>query len=196
MNTAMEMVDRIRDTAQSHDRCSVVEVMGRRCGDIALETGIAVGATAILVPEMPYNIEKDVIERMRFTQSSGKKHFIIIVAEGVGGVEAIAKRIQEETGIETRATVLGHVQRGGSPTLRDRVVASSMGHCAVELLEKGVGNRVVAMQNGKIVDFDITEALNMKNSSIKSFTTLLWIFLSNFKFWETAGNVTAVSSVF
>ena len=162
MNTAMEMVDRIRDTAQSHDRCSVVEVMGRRCGDIALETGIAVGATAILVPEMPYNIEKDVIERMRFTQSSGKKHFIIIVAEGVGGVEAIAKRIQEETGIETRATVLGHVQRGGSPTLRDRVVASSMGHCAVELLEKGVGNRVVAMQNGKIVDFDITEALNMK----------------------------------
>lgn len=114
----------------------------------------------------------------------------------MGGVEAIAKRIQEETGIETRATVLGHVQRGGSPTLRDRVVASSMGHCAVELLEKGVGNRVVAMQNGKIVDFDITEALNMKNSSIKSFTTLLWIFLSNFKFWETAGNVTAVSSVF
>lgn len=162
MNTAMEMVDRIRDTAQSHDRCSVVEVMGRRCGDIALETGIAVGATAILVPEMPYNIEKDVIERMRFTQSSGKKHFIIIVAEGVGGVEAIAKRIEEETNIETRATVLGHVQRGGSPTLRDRVVASSMGHRAVELLEKGLGDRVVAMQGGRIVDFDITEALNMK----------------------------------
>lgn len=162
MNTAMEMVDRIRDTAQSHDRCSVVEVMGRRCGDIALETGIAVGATAILVPEMPYDIEKDVIERMRFTQSSGKKHFIIIVAEGVGGIETIARRIEEETGIETRATVLGHVQRGGSPTLRDRVVASSMGHHAVELLEKGVGNRVVAMQNGRIVDFDITEALNMK----------------------------------
>lgn len=162
MNTAMEMVDRIRDTAQSHDRCSVVEVMGRRCGDIALETGIAVGATAILVPEMPYNIEKDVIERMRFTQSSGKKHFIIIVAEGVGGVEVIAKRIEEETNIETRATVLGHVQRGGSPTLRDRVVASSMGHRAVELLEKGLGDRVVAMQGGRIVDFDITEALNMK----------------------------------
>ncbi|MGN0550542.1 MAG: 6-phosphofructokinase [Acutalibacteraceae bacterium] len=162
MNTAMEMVDRIRDTAQSHDRCSVVEVMGRRCGDIALETGIAVGATAILVPEMPFDLEKDVIERMRLTQSSGKKHFIVIVAEGVGGVEEIAKRIEKETGIETRATVLGHVQRGGSPTLRDRVVASQMGHKAVELLENGIGNRVVAMQNGRIVDFDITEALNME----------------------------------
>lgn len=162
MNTAMEMVDRIRDTAQSHDRCSVVEVMGRRCGDIALETGIAVGATAILVPEMPYDIDKDVIERMKFTQSSGKKHFIVIVAEGIGGVNDIAKYIQEKTGIETRATVLGHVQRGGSPTLRDRVVASCMGHRAVELICDGIGNRVVAMQGGKIVDFDITEALNMK----------------------------------
>ncbi|HHZ05497.1 MAG TPA: 6-phosphofructokinase [Clostridiales bacterium] len=162
MNTAMEMVDRIRDTAQSHDRCSVVEVMGRRCGDIALETGIAVGATSILVPEIPYDLDRDVIERMRFTQSSGKKHFIVIVAEGIGGVADIAKYIEEKTGIETRATVLGHVQRGGSPTLRDRVVASAMGHHAVDLITKGIGNRVVAMQGGKIVDFDITEALNMK----------------------------------
>lgn len=162
MNTAMEMVDRIRDTAQSHDRCSVVEVMGRRCGDIALETGIAVGATSILVPEIPYDLDRDVIERMRFTQSSGKKHFIVIVAEGIGGVTDIAKYIEEKTGIETRATVLGHVQRGGSPTLRDRVVASAMGHHAVDLITKGIGNRVVAMQGGKIVDFDITEALNMK----------------------------------
>lgn len=162
MNTAMEMVDRIRDTAQSHDRCSVVEVMGRRCGDIALETGIAVGATAILVPEVPYDIDKDVIERMKATQSSGKKHFIVIVAEGIGGVQDIAKYIQEKTGIETRATILGHVQRGGSPTLRDRVVASRMGHKAVELLAQGIGNRVVAMKDGKIVDFDITEALNME----------------------------------
>ena len=160
--SAMEMVDRIRDTAQSHDRCSVVEVMGRRCGDIALETGIAVGATSILVPEIPYDLDRDVIERMRFTQSSGKKHFIVIVAEGIGGVADIAKYIEEKTGIETRATVLGHVQRGGSPTLRDRVVASAMGHHAVDLITKGIGNRVVAMQGGKIVDFDITEALNMK----------------------------------
>lgn len=162
MNTVMTMVDRIRDTAQSHDRCSVVEVMGRRCGDIALETGIAVGATAILVPEKPFDLDIDVIERMKTTQNSGKKHFIVMVAEGVGGVDEIAKYIQEKTGIETRATVLGHVQRGGSPTLRDRVVASVMGHKAVCLLEQGIGNRVVALSKGEIVDFDITEALNMK----------------------------------
>ena len=162
MNTAMEMVDRIRDTAQSHDRCSVVEVMGRRCGDIALLTGIAVGATAILVSEVEYDFQKDVIDRMQFTQMTGKKHFIVVVAEGIGGVEQLAKDIEEKTGIESRATVLGHVQRGGSPTLRDRVVASEMGYKAVELLIHGKSNRVVAMQHGDIVDFDITEALEMK----------------------------------
>ena len=162
MNTAMEMIDRLRDTTESHARCSVVEVMGRRCGDIALQTGIAVGATAILVPEVPYDFERDVIQRMKFTQKTGKKHFIIIVAEGVGGVEKLAKDIQEQTGIESRATILGHVQRGGSPTLRDRVMASRMGYHAVELLEKGIGNRVVAYRQSKVVDFDITEALDMK----------------------------------
>lgn len=162
MNTAMEMVDKIRDTAQSHDRCSVVEVMGRRCGDIALNTGIAVGATAILVPEIKYDLENDVIKRIRFTQMTGKKHFIIVVAEGVGGVVKIAKEIEQRTGIESRATVLGHVQRGGSPTLRDRIVASTMGAYAVQLLSEGKSARVIAMQNGKIVDFDITEALEMK----------------------------------
>jgi len=162
MNTAMEMVDKIRDTAQSHDRCSVVEVMGRRCGDIALQTGIAVGATSILVPEVEYDIERDVIKRILENQSTGKKHFIIVVAEGVGKVSEIARYIQTRTGIESRATILGHVQRGGSPTLRDRVVASEMGNKAVTLLEQGVGNRVIALKDGKIVDFDITEALNMK----------------------------------
>lgn len=162
MNTAMEMVDKIRDTAQSHDRCSVVEVMGRRCGDIALQTGIAVGATAILVPEVEYDIERDVIARIIKNQGTGKKHFIVVVAEGVGKVNELATYIQTRTGIETRATILGHVQRGGSPTLRDRVVASQMGYKAVELLENDKGNRVVAMKNGVIVDFDITEALNMK----------------------------------
>ena len=162
MNTAMEMIDRIRDTAQSHDRCSVIEVMGRRCGDIALQTGIAVGATAILVPEKKYDIEKDVISRMIATQKTGKKHFIVIVAEGIGNSEDIAKYIERRTGVETRLTVLGHVQRGGMPTLRDRVVASAMGYKAVELLAQGIGNRVVAMTDGKIVDYDITEALNMK----------------------------------
>ena len=163
-DTAMDMVDKLRDTAQSHDRCSVVEVMGRRCGDLALQTGIAVGATAILVPEVPFDLDKDVIKRMQFTQLTGKKHFIIIVAEGIGGVDDLARQIQERTGIESRATVLGHVQRGGSPTLRDRVVASEMGFHAVELLMQNQGNRVVAMKNGQIVDYDITEALNMKKS--------------------------------
>lgn len=162
MNTAMEMVDRLRDTTESHDRCSVVEVMGRRCGDLALHTGIAVGATSILVPEVPYDFERDVIQRMMFTQKTGKKHFIIVVAEGVGGTEELAKKIEAATGIESRATILGHVQRGGSPTLRDRVMASRMGFHAVELLDQGIGNRVVAFRESKVVDFDITEALEMK----------------------------------
>ncbi len=164
MNTAMAMVDKIRDTAQSHDRCSVVEVMGRRCGDIALHTGIAVGATAVLVPEVKFDFDVDIVKRIRYTQMTGKKHFIIIVAEGIGGIDKIAKEIESRTGIESRTTILGHVQRGGSPTLRDRVVATEMGVKAVELLFNGKGNRIVAMQNGKIVDFDITDALNMTKS--------------------------------
>ena len=161
LNTAMEMIDRIRDTTESHDRCSVVEVMGRRCGDIALNTGVAVGALTTLVPEIPYDFDKDILQRIRLAQSTGKRHYIIVVAEGVGHTQELAERIQKETGIETRATILGHVQRGGAPTLRDRVVASRMGYHAVELLEKGIGNRVVAMKGEQIVDFDITEALNM-----------------------------------
>lgn len=162
MNTALEMVDRIRDTAQSHDRCSIVEVMGRRCGDIALQTGIATGATAILVPEVEYNIERDVITRIINTQKTGKKHFIVVVAEGVGGVRDLAKYIEKRLGIEARATILGHVQRGGSPSVRDRVVASQMGYEAVDLLDKGYGNRVVVMRDGKITHLDINEALDMK----------------------------------
>lgn len=170
MNTAMEMIDRIRDTAQSHDRCSVVEVMGRRCGDIALEVGIAIGATAILVPEVPYDLKRDVIDRLLKNRETGKKHFIVVVAEGIGGIDNIVKEIEEQTGIETRGTVLGHVQRGGSPTLRDRVVASRMGYRAVELLEDGQSNRVVVMKDNHIVDYDITEALAMK----KQFNTKLF----------------------
>ncbi len=162
MNTAMEMVDKIRDTAQSHDRCSVVEVMGRRCGDIALQTGIACGATSILVPEIECDIERDVISKIYEQKSTGKKHFIIVVAEGVGGVEDLAKYIEKRTGIETRATILGHVQRGGSPTLRDRVIATAMGADAVRLLEKGIGNRVIALKDGRTIDYDILEALEME----------------------------------
>ena len=161
MNTAMEMVDRLRDTSQSHDRCSVVEVMGRRAGYLALQTGIAVGATAVLVPEVEFKIE-DVIEKIKATQKTGKKHFIIVVAEGVGGVEEIAKKIEEGTGVESRATILGHVQRGGNPTIRDRVMATEMGYAAVKLLNEGIGNRVIGWKNGEIVNYDIYEGLNMK----------------------------------
>ncbi|MBQ2676123.1 MAG: 6-phosphofructokinase [Clostridia bacterium] len=161
MNTAMEMVDKLRDTAQSHERCTVVEVMGRHAGHLALQTGIAVGATAVLVPEVEFDIN-DVVAKMKKTQLSGKKHFIIVVAEGIGGVDEFTKKIEELTGIESRATVLGHVQRGGNPTVRDRVIASQMGFAAVELLSKGIGNRVVALRDSEIVDFDIYEALQMK----------------------------------
>ena len=164
LNTIMQMVDRIRDTTASHDRCSVVEVMGRRAGYLALNAGIACGATTILIPEVEYDFQRDVIDRIRRTQKTGKMHFVIIVAEGIGGVEELAKKIQAETGVESRATVLGHVQRGGSPSVKDRVVASEMGYYAVQLLLKGIGNRVVAMQKDRIVDFDIFEALNMKKS--------------------------------
>lgn len=164
MNTVLEMVDRLRDTSESHDRCSVVEVMGRRAGYIALNAGIACGATSILIPEVEYDFQRDVIDRMKRTQKTGKKHFIIVVAEGIGGVEEMAKRIEAETGVESRATVLGHVQRGGHPTVRDRVTASLMGHKAVELLKQGIGNRVLAMNKDVIVDYDIFEALNMKKS--------------------------------
>ncbi|MBE6805074.1 MAG: 6-phosphofructokinase [Ruminococcaceae bacterium] len=161
MNTAMEMVDKLRDTTQSHERCSVVEVMGRHAGWIALETGIAVGATSILVPEVEYDLQRDIIDKINRTKATGKKHFIIIVAEGVGKVTELAKEIEEITGVETRATILGHVQRGGSPTLRDRLFASLMGHEAVKLLSQGIGNRVIAYREEKIVNYDIYEALQM-----------------------------------
>ncbi len=161
MNTVVEMVDRLRDTSQSHERCTVVEVMGRKAGYLALETGIAVGATSILVPEVEYDLQKDVIDKINEIKKTGKKHFIVIVAEGVGGTDEIAKNIQAATGIDTRATILGHVQRGGNASVRDRVMASVMGYHAVSLLEKGVGNRVVVLRNDQILDKDIYEALAM-----------------------------------
>lgn len=161
LNTIVQMVDRIRDTSESHDRCTVVEVMGRGAGYLALESGIAVGATSILVSEVEYDIERDIIARIREFQKTGKRHFIVIVAEGVGGTAEIAKKIEAETGVESRATILGHVQRGGSPTARDRIMASQMGSRAVDLLTQGIGNRVVGIRDNKIVDFDIFEALKM-----------------------------------
>ena len=173
LNTIMDIVDRIRDTTESHDRCFIVEVMGRRAGYLALNAGIAVGATSILIPEMEFSIQKDIIDRMRRTQKTGKEHFIIVVAEGVNdkleaqginGVSALAKYIEHNLGVESRASVLGHVQRGGSPSCKDRVVASQMGSYAAHLLLNGIGNRVVAMQKEQILDYDIFEALNMTKS--------------------------------
>ena len=162
MNTAMEMVDKLRDTTQSHERCSVVEVMGRHAGHLALQAGIAVGAVAIMVPEIPCDVE-NVIKKIELTRKNGKEHFIVVVAEGIEkSVSQIAKEIEEATGVESRATVLGHVQRGGNPTVRDRVMASYMGNAAVELLNKGVGNRVICYDKGEILNRDIYEALQMK----------------------------------
>ena len=163
MNTVVEMVDKLRDTACSHERCSVVEVMGHGAGDIALQSGLAVGATAIIVPEIGFNLQS-VIDKILETQKNGRNHFIIVVSEGLCDATQLAKLLQEATGIETRATILGHIQRGGNPTLRDRVVASKMAYAAVELLSKGVGNRVIGLKDNKIVDYDIFEALNMVKS--------------------------------
>ena len=161
VNTSVEMVDKLRDTTQSHERCSVVEVMGNRAGYIALQTGISCGATAILVPEIPMTRE-EIIGKIKRARALGKRHYIILVSEMIFDVHELSKFIEEETGISARATVLGHVQRGGSPSAHDRVVASEMGFAAMELLSKGIGNRVVAMRDNKIVDFDIQEALSMK----------------------------------
>ncbi len=161
VNTAIDMVDKIRDTSQSHDRCSVVEVMGRHAGYIALETGVSCGATAILVPELPLDLDS-VSDKILTSLRSGKQNFIIVAAEGVGDSSVIAEEIQKKVGIETRLTVLGHVQRGGHPTAKDRSIASFMGHYGVELLLNGKFNRVVVSQNGKIMDLDFKSAFNMK----------------------------------
>jgi len=161
-NTAIEAVDRLNDTMQSHDRCSVVEVMGRSTGHLALSVGIATGATIILVPEVEYDLERDVIERIRRARLSGRNNFTVIVAEGSVPAQEAADRIQKDTGIETRLTILGHIQRGGSPLVRDRVTATIMGYRAVMLLAEGRGSSVVAYRNGKHTEMDIVEALNMK----------------------------------
>lgn len=161
-NTAIEAVDRLRDTMQSHERCSVVEVMGRNAGHLALYVGLASGATAVLVPEKPFDFERDVAERIRIARINGKTHFMIIVAEGAGSAMTIGDKIHEELGVDTRVTILGHIQRGGAPSARDRVTATSMGFHAVNILVKGSTNRVVCERAGKTSDIDITEALSMK----------------------------------
>ena len=162
INTAMEAIDKVRDTSTSHERCSIIEVMGRHAGYIALWCGIANGAEDILLPERYDGNEQVLINRIIENRKRGKKHHIIINAEGIGHSVSMARRIEAATGIETRATILGYMQRGGAPTCKDRMYASIMGAKAVELLKAGKTNRVVAYKHGEFVDFDIQEALNMK----------------------------------
>lgn len=160
-NTAIECIDKLRDTMQSHERCSVVEVMGRNAGFLAMYVGLAVGATAILVPEEPIDFDKDVIEKIRAARFNGFTHYMIVVAEGAGSASDIAAKIKEALDLDPRVTVLGHIQRGGTPTGRDRVNATKMGFMAVELLLQGKSNRVVCTHNGGYTDVDIDEALSM-----------------------------------
>ena len=162
VNTAMEAIDKVRDTSTSHERCSIIEVMGRNAGYLALWCGIANGAEDILLPERYDYDEQKLIDNIINNRKKGKKHHIIVNAEGIGHSASMAKRIEAATGVETRATILGHMQRGGSPTCRDRVYASMMGAYAVDLLCAGKSNRVVAYKNGAFVDYDIDEALAMK----------------------------------
>ncbi|CAM4208096.1 6-phosphofructokinase [Bacillus manliponensis] len=163
LNTVIDAIDKIRDTATSHERTYVIEVMGRHAGDIALWAGLADGAETILIPEADYDMN-DVINRLKRGSDRGKKHSIIVVAEGVGSAIDIGKQIEEATDFDTRVTVLGHVQRGGSPSAQDRVLASRLGAKAVELLLEGKGGRCVGIQNNQLVDHDIIEALAQKHT--------------------------------
>lgn len=164
LNTAMDAIDKIRDTATSHERSSVIEVMGRDAGYIAVNVGISVGAEAVIIPEKEFNFDEDVLRPIIEGKHRGKSHYLVIVAEGIGDAIPMAAEIEKRTGIKTNATVLGHIQRGGSPTVQDRVNASTMGFKAVEALIAGKTNRLIVMQNNKIVDVDITEGLNQTKS--------------------------------
>ena len=161
-NTAIECIDKLRDTMQSHERCSVVEVMGHNAGYLALYVGLAVGATAVLVPEKPIDFQEDIIEKIRNARLNGFTHYMIVVAEGAGSASEIAARIKAEIDLDPRVTVLGHIQRGGCPTGRDRVNSIKMGYLAVEMLLEGKTNRIICTQKGQFTDVDIQEGLAMK----------------------------------
>ena len=163
-NTAIECIDKLRDTMQSHQRCSVVEVMGRNAGYLAMYVGLAVGATAVLVPEKTIDFEEDVIKKIRRAYDNGFTHYMIVVAEGAGSAAEIAAKIKEATDMDPRVTVLGHIQRGGVPTGRDRINATKMGYTAVELLKEGKTNRIVTTRDGAYVDVDIEQGLKMSKS--------------------------------
>ena len=158
LNTVLDAINKIRDTSSSHERISVVEVMGRNCGDIALYAGIGGGAEEVIIPEKGYEID-DLCKTIFEGKLRGKMHNLIILAEGVGGANELAKEVEEITGIESRATILGHIQRGGSPSAFDRILASRMGVAAVEVLMEGKSGRVIGMKDGKIIDEDINAAL-------------------------------------
>lgn len=172
-NTAIESIDRLRDTMRSHERCSIVEVMGHKSGHLALYVGVAVGATAILVPEKEINYERDVIYPIREGRNRNRTNFTIIVAEGAASANDVANVVAEETGIDTRVTILGHVQRGGSPLARDRVVASRMGYSAVKLLAEGATNRIVCYDGNVYSDIDIVEGLKMTKGLDESIYAIL-----------------------
>lgn len=163
-NTAIECIDKLRDTMQSHERCSVVEVMGHNAGYLAMYVGLAVGATAVLVPEKEIDFPNDVIEKIRQARLNGFTHYMIVVAEGAGSAAEIAAKIKETIDLDPRVTVLGHIQRGGCPTGRDRVNATKMGYMAVEMLLMGKNNRIISIQEGGLTDVDIVEGLNMKRN--------------------------------
>ena len=163
VNTCLDIINKLRDTMTSHERISVVEVMGRHCGDIALYSGISSGAEVIVVPEISFSMD-DIVERINNSRSNGKHSNIIIVAEGVMSAEQFAKQLQERTPYSVKPTCIGHVQRGGSPTMADRMLAAQFGNKAVRLLNEGIGNRVVGIRNNKIIDMDIIEAVSMKKT--------------------------------
>ena len=163
-NTAVECIDRLRDTMQSHERCAVVEVMGRRAGYLALYVAMAVGATAVLVPEVPYDFDTQVVEKIRRARLAGKTNFMIVVAEGAASGMAVGEQIRKELGLDPRVTILGHIQRGGSPTAHDRVMATRMGVEAVRVLAEGRTSRVICYRSGRIVDLDIDEGLSMQKT--------------------------------
>ena len=163
-NTAIECIDKLRDTMQSHERCSVVEVMGRNAGYLAMYVGLATGATAVLVPEEPIDFDRDVIKKIRQARLNGFTHYMIVVAEGAGSAAEIAVKIKEAIDLDPRVTVLGHIQRGGTPSARDRVNATKMGYYAVETLLQGKSGRIICTHEGTITDVDIDEGLSMKKS--------------------------------
>ena len=172
-NTAIECIDKLRDTMQSHERCSVVEVMGRHAGHLALYVGLAVGATAVLVPESTADFEEEVIEKIRNARLNGFTHYMVVVAEGYGSAFDVAKRIKEEIAIDPRVTVLGHIQRGGTPSARDRVTATRMGYHAVEILANGDTNKIICIRNGVMCCVDIDEGLSESKGIDKEEFTVL-----------------------